>query len=332
MKIGYFVFIAMFCLRFAQAQNVADVRHPFQMTFQVVDDASQPIADVKVGVSTFHHWEPGEGFGRDISQQFSGVTNKDGLVTVRGESLRALVRFGAMLKEGYYAGEDGMLRFKEVKDGRWEPWNTSAKIVMKRVIAPTPMYARQIGAGVPLEVPAVNRPYGFDLMAADWVSPHGKGKVSDLIFTLKEIVKFSSSDQPFDYVLAVTFPKRGDGIQSVLEAPHSSGFRLPRYAPENGYEPEMSKRMARVAGQAAMINETREDQNYFFRVRTILDEQGRVKSALYGKISGDIAFGVNRVLRFTYYLNPTSLDRNMEFDPQRNLFEGVPSLEQVKAP
>jgi hypothetical protein len=81
-----------------------------------------------------------------------------------------------------------------------------------------------------------------------------------------------------------------------------------------------------------MKNDMREDQNYFFRVRTVLDEQGRIKSALYGKISGDIKFGVNRVIRFNYYLNPTSLDRNLEFDPKRNLFTRLRSLEEINEP
>ena len=39
-----------------------------------------------------------------------------------------------------------------------------------------------------------------------------------------------------------------------------------------------------------------------------------------------------RTLRFTYYLNPTPNDRNMEFDPKRNLFQNLKSTEQVNMP
>ena len=47
-------------------------------------------------------------------------------------------------------------------------------------------------------------------------------------------------------------------------------------------------------------------------VSTVLDANGNVKSALYGKIYGDF-------MKFTYYLNPTPNSRNMEFDPKNNL-------------
>lgn len=42
---------------------------------------------------------------------------------------------------------------------------------------------------------------------------------------------------------------------------------------------------------------------------------GNIISAQYGKIYGDF-------LAFTYYLNPSPNDRNVEFDPDQNLFGG----------
>ena len=35
---------------------------------------------------------------------------------------------------------------------------------------------------------------------------------------------------------------------------------------------------------------------------------------------------------FTYYLNPTPNDRNMEFDPTRNLLTGLKEAEKVSVP
>jgi hypothetical protein len=76
---------------------------------------------------------------------------------------------------------------------------------------------------------------------------------------------------------------------------------------------------------------------YFVRVRTILDENGNVKSALYGKIRGDIDLYVGTKapqagLGFVYYLNPESNSRNVEFDPGQNLFKNLPFIQQVKKP
>ena len=91
----------------------------------------------------------------------------------------------------------------------------------------------------------------------------------------------------------------------------------------------------RLPGKFFELDE-REDRNYFVRVRTVLDQQGKIVSALYGKIDGDIRFSPIRSktcsLMFTYYLNPTPNDRNMEFDPKRNLLTGLKDAEKVDVP
>jgi hypothetical protein len=76
---------------------------------------------------------------------------------------------------------------------------------------------------------------------------------------------------------------------------------------------------------------------YFIRVRTVLGENGNVKSALYGKIRGDFRFYAGTKapqagMGFDYYLNPTPNDRNLEFDPKRNLMTNLKPLEGVEAP
>jgi hypothetical protein len=37
-------------------------------------------------------------------------------------------------------------------------------------------------------------------------------------------------------------------------------------------------------------------------------------------------------MQFTYYLNPTPNDRNIEFDPKQNLIHNLKSFERVTAP
>jgi hypothetical protein len=60
-------------------------------------------------------------------------------------------------------------------------------------------------------------------------------------------------------------------------------------------------------------------------VRTVKDHAGNIVSARYGKIYGDF-------MQFSYYLNPTPNDRNIEFDPKQNLLGGLKSFERVSAP
>jgi hypothetical protein len=77
------------------------------------------------------------------------------------------------------------------------------------------------------------------------------------------------------------------------------------------------------------------NSNYFFRVRTKLDQKGRPISGLYGKIDGDIRLdAINSqtcILILKYYLNPTPNDRNLE-SVKRNLFTDLTNEERVTDP
>ena len=67
-----------------------------------------------------------------------------------------------------------------------------------------------------------------------------------------------------------------------------------------------------------------------------MDKKGKVVSALYGKIDRDFRFDIfnskTAALLFTYYLNPNANDRNMEFDPKRNLLTGLPDTQRPTSP
>ena len=63
---------------------------------------------------------------------------------------------------------------------------------------------------------------------------------------------------------------------------------------------------------------------YTFRIRSRRNEKGELVEAYYGKIYGDFEFeGDDKKgligVKFLYYLNPTSLDRNLEWDMKNNL-------------
>ena len=77
------------------------------------------------------------------------------------------------------------------------------------------------------------------------------------------------------------------------------------------------------------------EQGYFFRVRT-MEENGQIIAANYGKITGDIEIEARDsktcYIAFTYYLNPTSNDRNLEWDTTKNLIPGLKSEETPREP
>ncbi len=108
-------------------------------------------------------------------------------------------------------------------------------------------------------------------------------------------------------------------------------MRLPMEAPASGYVTNILKCVYQQQGKP-QHTDIRDDMNYFFRVRVERDEENNLISALYGKIHGDFRFDYQRRLSFTYYLNPESNDRNVEFDPSENLLKGLLSREVVNTP
>jgi hypothetical protein len=203
--------------------------------------------------------------------------------------------------------------------------------VLKPILNPVPMYAKVTPWR--LTLPEIGKPIGYDLMIGDWVAPYGKGITNDFIFTLNR--QFTNVHEPFDATLTLKFANNGDGIQSILAAPYvGSVLRLSRFAPETNYESQLVLRKYREAGKT-IVDSYSEDQNWFFRVRTI-KKDGKIASALYGKIYGDIKFpffdNPTARLEMTYYLNPEPNSRNMEFNTKSNLFKNLSSLERVSAP
>jgi hypothetical protein len=273
--------------------------HDWKANIKVVDETGLPVKGTSVTV----FYDPiSQDTNVDLGK-ITGFTDTEGAFTAshhdRTYGLRFLVE-----KEGYYSTD-----INDDFHGVFSPekLNRNLNFVLKKVGKPTAMYAKRINS---LTVPAFNRAIGYDLMIGDWVGPYGKGINADLFFTEKH------TDPQSGYILSISFPKPGDGIQefTVPDAEKGSGLRSSHEAPVGSYQPE--------AAQTEMTNPSR---NFYFRVRTKLDENGNVVSARYGKIYGDLA-------QFIYYFNPTPNDRNVEFDPKQNLLGGIQSFEQVSQP
>jgi len=187
-----------------------------------------------------------------------------------------------------------------------------------------------------VELPAKGEAVGFDLVVGDWTAPHGKGVQSDLTFNLIRDYK-SRFDYASTFTIAV--PGRYDGFVSIPDRDvfQNSECVFPRYAPEGGYtETNLVLKTTVQPGQSDKHTFSLPSQNLFFRVRTEVDEDGRIKKANYGKLVGPIECGLHGTktgkLRLTYYLNPDVNDRNLEFDPTQNLFKNLGWFEQVKKP
>lgn len=274
------------------------------------NESGKPVSDAQAEVESIKPSTSGEAVRSD------GKTDTDGLFTATGHSWVRL--YLHMAKSGFYSATK-LYDLNMNAKVRYEPWDPTFDLLLKKIGKPIPMYAKSVN----LRMPVFEQPVGFDLTTGDWVGPYGKGINADILFT-GHFDKYTNGES--DYMLTVSFPKTGDGIQefTVPDAEKGSSLRSPHKAPTDGYQSHWVQFDNRKPKTPIKTNRNL-NRNYFFRVRTVMDERGNIVSAHYGKIYGDF-------MQFSYYLNPTPNDRNVEFDPKQNLLKNLKSDEGVSAP
>ena len=282
--------------------------HEWKVTLKIVDETGEPVVGAKASVGYYSH---------SVPALIDGLTDTNGFFMTSHSARSGILGFSAR-KAGYYTSREPSYDLGFTYDPA--RWNFTVTIILKQIVRQIPMYAKHVADGPPV----FNAPVGYDLMIGDWVAPHGNGHTTDIIFS-GALDQKAKSD--FDYKLTVTFPKQGDGIQvfGLSAADKASELHSSHETPFDGYQPQVVRTMSRHPGEGTKEDMNDRNRNYYFRVRTVLDENGNVKSALYGKIYGDF-------MQFSYYLNPTPNDRNVEFDPKQNLLKGLKPLEQVTEP
>lgn len=290
-----------------------------KVTAKVVNEEGKPMSGEEIYIG----FEGPGGGGEGVK----GLTDMNGYFTATGKTIRS-VSF-MVRKTGYYQTyteydftrtESGIL-----KSTRWLPWNPEVTLVMRKIENPVAMYARDMTKSGSIKIPVVGKEVGFDLIEYDWVDPFGKGKQADFIFKLDSTVK---SQDEYDGTLTLTFSNKYDGIQIVKEdREYGSRFKLPRLAPENGYQKKLAKHNKSLPGKP-YEEDFKKDNNYIFRIRSE-EKDGKLIRAMYGKIQGEIRFGAREArIGFKYYLN-LDYTRNLEFDPKQNLFKNLKSTDEV---
>ena len=291
---------------------------PWMATVNVVDASTQPVAGATVEVWYYVKPPPGQ---TEASEKIEGLTDSRGLFTASHEDRSVDISFRAA-KAGYYPSTYGHTLFLP---GQFDQQTVAANrhpqvtLLLKKVGKPIPMCAKRIRSQPPVNEKAV----GYDLESGDWVTPYGKGKNADIMFTAHHDHRATDD---WDYQLIVSFPRPGDGIQpfTISDLEKTSALRSPHEAPENGYQPQWVKSQSRRPGEPSVYGIDK-NLNFFFRVRTVLDEKGNVKTANYGKIYGDF-------MDFQYFLNPEANSRNVEFDPAKNRCQNIHPADHVREP
>lgn len=279
-------------------------------------------------------------------------TNEDGKSKFIGTG-----ELGASLRvtnDGYYGfgvtnTEPFRCSGKELKGG------VEKTIFLRAINEPIALYAKQTESkeytSGQVPIPVVADWCGFDLLIGDWVTPYGRGENADFLLRFeREFVGFDKryrqksvederafskkafaarreewTEEKFrfragdwDMRLEIGFPSEKEGLVRVIDEfdPHSI-LRMPHKAPEDGYATDHTYSV-KTYGESAW--DQRDDVGFFLRTRVVLDEDGEIESANYAKIHGDFKVEQDGDLSFSYYFNPEVNDRNLEFDPRKNLF------------
>ena len=259
-------------------------------------------------------------------------TNKDGRCELMGKTnngeVSCLLRGG--IDSHYWEMQGGGYTFKSKNFfGEWQPDNVVVTIKLQRVEHPIPLWVKRELLNVKQEIANINGgKFSYDLMMCEWLPPFGNGKVADIEFTriphqeFAEVVGASGiKGRPYRDAVVVRFTGADNGL--VECRPLSGAFLKIRTAPKEGYK---SNYLCWEGKGSDLQYSTNYDRNrcFAFRIRTQKDEKGQIKKSYYGKIYGDIVAytGSQHVVlgvMFSYYLNPTSLDRNLEWDRKTNL-------------
>jgi hypothetical protein len=280
-----------------------------QFTAHVTDaETGNPITNVIVKTLFQHQYDPFNSQLNKVDRQEKAV-DKEGYATFSGMDLNGSV--GATVHAaGYYQDWAGMERMKLNRIlNRWEPWDPVIEVKMRKIKNPVPMVYKGV---LRKKVPVKEGRVGFDLEAADWVEPYGKGKMSDFIFILTPVTE---PKQGIKY--SMVFKNPLDGIQEYIPAKESrSEYIFPYEAPTNGYHASLNKYRLLyypvIPDYPANNLKDNAEINYIFRVRTKVNDAGNIISANYGRIKGEVILSDTPLIDLQYWFNPEPNSRSLE--------------------
>ncbi len=312
---------------------------------RVTDDEGYPVSNATVNVDfTSSHVVFGEG----TDHHYEAKTDTNG---------NAVVKFNCTTSDfawhvdadGYYRSDIRTENFKSedvvippafgfVKLHEHEK---HGEVKLYRKKNPQPMYAYTREMGV--LSPSANGRYGFDLQLFDWLPPHGKGEVADFYYVRdrpddardKGFAKLGKSGFFLFKNGEAGYPKLGDVIGRIEFAENCGAYigkqtgcssfpSLYRADPNQEYLRSFPITIRGNGGHTVWLEESdavNGGEYMVIRSRVKCDEQGNIVSANYSKILGTMrltgAVGVEEAV-----FNPRPNDTNLEFDPERNLYQG----------
>ena len=240
---------------------------------------------------------------------------------------------------GYYKGAACAFGYKKSRWGVLRPDDQIGTVRVVRVKSPIPLYVKRFGEpeGASAEQDFFALGGGklqLDLFKGDFLPPAGTGEVADIEFERMPREDLGESKSDGDGTMVKMWRESmktrflGDGNGWVEVKPERYPIAI-RTSPDHGFVQEYGTAWE-SCGRNMKFTESKQNEKFVcFRIRTKIDENGKVVGGYYGKIYNDIHFlpswkykAVIATPCFLYYLNPNPLDRNLEWDGVTNLFPG----------
>ena len=267
----------------------------------VVDQDGNPLSEVKA--------ELGFGLPNGGGSRYVGYTDDEGRIT---ETRRAAFGVGIVLeKPGYYRS----VHVTGYGD-------QALTMELREIRKPIAMHVNRIRDRSRFQeiISKQSGVAGYDLKLGDFVAPLGDGKVADLLFSGFYNVE-SGFNKDIEINVSFSNPKDGfvpfyiENASNLWKSDPESIYKSDYLAPDTGYVDQWSYAISRNGVDSSRVTTVDKNRNYYFRVRSEVDEEGNIISAHYGKIYGEF----DGVRSLTHYFNPTANDRNIEFDLERSL-------------
>ena len=261
-----------------------------RVELQVTDQTGSPLPAAQCVVQ-FNKVETGK------AEVITGATNADGKFITPVNTYESL--YIEVSKPGHYQA-----RLYDISGSQ----DLNQLIKLPQRINPIALHVRHHtgNSTESLVFPKNDQWYEYDLKVGDWVQPKGKGIVADVKMRLH-----CDKESLAQTYLELEAIDTSAGFHVADEIISYSELKLPHQAPESNYS------------KTLVINGA-DWENYrgiFYRSRVQLDKDGKVISANYGKIQGPITINRQGSIGMTHYFNGTPNDRNLEFDPSKNLLK-----------
>ena len=277
---------------------------------QVVDQDGAPV----VGARIWGGLQTGDGYNDFLP--INGNTDTNGEYVIQGKCTKRITC--EITKDGYYDSLFLLANYghtHDVHNGKWQPYGSMTKVVLKKIINPVAVGTRNIDQ----KIPTFGQWLGYDLEAADWTSPLGKGRQSDVMirFTSREVGAFD-----FGYKMELSFAHYP--FAGVIRCKKDAYSRFPfayDAATNDVYKSAIAFEVDRTGAQKRIWDQLENDEYLIFRTRTKVNANGELVSAHYGRIDGEWKFyELHGMWIRGIYFNGTPGDTNLE---DRNSFKDV---------